>query len=372
MGFGADQGVRSLFAGDRPFGVLAQGQARHIEHGRLFLDSARIGHGEFGVCNQIQKIVVAERFGEPQVRHFRHQVEQAERLGILMCAGMNREDDRILLLDPVDNAEDAGEGFRVVDVARTVKRHHAVIARFDVHFAKSRKFFRTFEMGKERVGDHAPDVKNLVAVAPFPPQIGDCRGFGTEEETADRIGDDPVDLFGHGSVAAPQARLNVDERYPQVDRCQAAGDRAADIVDDQHHVGVILFADRLERLHDRRRLARRRSAVDPQVVNRLGYLELVEEKTAHSLVEMLAGMDENRLDFGMRVERADDRRYLCKVRTCADCTKDFDHCCWDSTFSLIPAETACRRRGVRVRMRGCCWENIPRININWFSELGRD
>ena len=325
FGFGSDQGIRSLFASDRPFGMLAQGQARNVEHGRLFLNSAGIGYGEFGVRNQIQKIVVAERFGNPQVRHLCHPVEQAESFGVFAGAGVDREDDRVLPLDFVDDAENARESFRVVDVSRPVKRHDAVTARLDVHFAQGRKFFRAFKMGKERIGDHAPDVENLVPVAPLPSQIGDRRGFGAEEERTDRIGDDPVDLFGHGPVAAPQARLNVDERNAQMYRCQAAGDRAADIVDDQHHVGAVFFADRFECLHDRGGLARRRAAVDPQVVKRLGNLEFVEEKAAHLLIEMLAGMNEDRLDFGMRVERADNRRDLRKVGTRSDCTENFDH-----------------------------------------------
>ena len=274
---------------------------------------------------QVQEFQIAERFGQAQVRHLPHPVEKTEIFRRLARAGVNREENGVLALHLVENVQNPGERFGIVDVARPVQRHHAVVPRLNVHFGEGGKRLRLFEVGQERVDHHVPHVVDVVAVPPLFSQVDDARRFGTEKKRADRVGHDPVDLFGHSPVAAPQTRLDVDERYPQVYRCQTACHRAVDVADHQNHIGVVLFADRFERLHNRGCLGRRRSAVNPQVFVRFRDLELVEEETAHLLVVVLAGVDQKRLDLRMLAERAHNRRDLHKIGPGAGDAENFDH-----------------------------------------------
>ena len=49
-GVEADQVIRALLDGDRPFGVVPQGQAGHAQHGCLFLDAPGIGQDQPGLA----------------------------------------------------------------------------------------------------------------------------------------------------------------------------------------------------------------------------------------------------------------------------------------------------------------------------------
>ena len=52
------QPVRALADGDRPFGILAQGQARHADDARLLLHAARVGEQDLGAVHQREEIEV--------------------------------------------------------------------------------------------------------------------------------------------------------------------------------------------------------------------------------------------------------------------------------------------------------------------------
>ena len=51
--------------GDRALGVLAQGHARHAEHGRLFLHAARVGEHDARLRGELEEVEIAERLDEP-------------------------------------------------------------------------------------------------------------------------------------------------------------------------------------------------------------------------------------------------------------------------------------------------------------------
>ena len=80
-------------------------------------------------------------------------------------------------------------------------------------------------------------------------EVRDAALFRAQQDVADRVGEHPVDLFGHGAVEAAQARFDVDEPHTELHGHQGAGDRAVDVAHHQHRVGVVLEDDGLEGLH---------------------------------------------------------------------------------------------------------------------------
>ena len=68
----------------------------------------------------------------------------------------------------------------------------------------------------ERVDHQIPDQMDAFGRHSFPEQILDAAPFRNEKHIGNRIGDQPVDLFGHGPVEAPQASFrvnNVDAQF---------------------------------------------------------------------------------------------------------------------------------------------------------------
>jgi hypothetical protein len=153
-------------------------------------------------------------------------------------------------------------------------------------------------------------------------QIPRTARLGAEEQVADRVREDPVDLLGHAAVEAAQAGLDVHQRDAQLHGDQAAGDRAVHVAHHEHGVRPVLEQHRLEALHDLGRLHRVRAAADAEVQVRLRDSELPEEQIAHVRVVVLPRVHEQRFDFGARCEGLHQGGYLHQVRARADHVHD--------------------------------------------------
>ena len=82
--------VGALLDRDGSLGVRAQREARHAEHGRLFLDAARVGQHEARVRHQAQEVEIAERRRSCAARASRPPSRVLDRL---RRARVHREDD---------------------------------------------------------------------------------------------------------------------------------------------------------------------------------------------------------------------------------------------------------------------------------------
>ena len=113
---------------------------------------------------------------------------------------------------------------------------------------------------------------------------------GAQEQGGEPIGLDPVVLFGHRGVEAPEAGLDVRERHPG-GRTGAGGGRVRVAVD-EHPVGPLALDDG----PDRPRHGVDVGGTEVEPVRRRGDGELVEENLRHRWIPVLAGVQYRLVD----------------------------------------------------------------------------
>src|SRR5947207_2539420 len=62
----ADEHIGPLLDGDRPLGVVPQGETRNPEDGRFLLNPPRVGKDQPGIAQQLDEIQIAERLDKAQ------------------------------------------------------------------------------------------------------------------------------------------------------------------------------------------------------------------------------------------------------------------------------------------------------------------
>ena len=146
------------------------------------------------------------------------------------------------------------------------------------------------------------------------------------ELVADRVGQDPVDLFGHGAVPAAEARLEVCDRDAELHRGQGGGEGRVDVAGHDHQVGPVVDQERLEALHHPGGLLGVGAGPDLEHVVRLGDPELLEEDLRHHPVVMLSRVDDRLVGFGQPFTQSRDQRgHLYEIRPGAEHVHD-SHC----------------------------------------------
>jgi hypothetical protein len=148
---------------------------------------------------------------------------------------------------------------------------------------------------QKRVDHHVAHQVDPLLRDTFAPEVLHAALLRAEQQVADGVGEDAVDLLGHRPIEAAQARLDVDERDPELRSHQTARDRAVHVANDHHGAGIAVACHGLERLHDLGGL-HGGAAAHAQVQIRLGNAQLPEEQVAHVVVVVLAGVHEDRLD----------------------------------------------------------------------------
>ena len=78
-------------------------------------------------------------------------------------------------------------------------------------------------------------------------QVAIGRGAGREAEVGELVGEDAVDLLGHGAVEAPHPGLDVRHRMPFFCRHERRGERGVHVAVDHDPVGGVALEHRLER-----------------------------------------------------------------------------------------------------------------------------
>ena len=85
----SDQDIGPLFHGARPFGVIAERNARNPQERRFLLDPTRIGQYEPSMRDKLHEFEIAKRLNQFDVRQFDRLARQC-----LACSRMNWEYDR--------------------------------------------------------------------------------------------------------------------------------------------------------------------------------------------------------------------------------------------------------------------------------------
>ena len=189
-------------------------------------------------------------------------------------------------------------------------------------FIGDRGFLRDGKKVSERVNHYVADEIDALAMLAFAYQIFDGVFFGDEEIVGKRVGDDAIDFFGHGAIAAAQAGFHMHHGDEEFGGGERGGHRGIDVADDQHAIGFAFEDDRLDLAQNFRSLPGVGAGADFEIYVRLGDAHLAEENVGKFFVVMLPGVHEDGLDFRMAAHLAEEWRDFNEIGASAYDIKD--------------------------------------------------
>lgn len=251
VGLGADELIGADLASDGSFGVFSDGDARDLEEGGFFLDAARIREDDFGMRHQMQKAEIVERIEQANLGHALEPLTEGAVLKVVSGAGVHGKQQGEVLLDLFESIEDARKDGGIVDIRGAVQRQQAIGPVGNTEFLEGTESLEFGLLFDECVDHDVSDQEHAIFGDAFTMQVFDARDFGAKEHGRDGIGDDAIDLFGHGAVVGAQAGFDVDHGDMKLGCNETARNGAVDITDHKHRIRFVLEDDRLKSDHDR-------------------------------------------------------------------------------------------------------------------------
>jgi len=226
----------------------------------------------------------------------------------LLGARMHGKDDRNLGSDGINGAEEFGEFFGGVDVGRTMKSEDAEGVPFGaVLKAKIIADRRLLGDGKkmaERIDHHVAHEIDGVAGTAFFEEMLDGVFFSDEEKVSEGVGEDAVNFFGHGTIEAAKAGFDVGYGNAKFHRSQRNGNGGIDVANHEYKVRLMFYQDGLNALENLGGLNGVSAGADFKIEVWRGNTHLAEENIGKGRVVVLAGVNEDRLDFGVALHFA--------------------------------------------------------------------
>ncbi len=145
---------------------------------------------------------------------------------------------------------------------------------------------------EQRVDHHVPDEMNPIAPDPFLHEILVGCPLGGEEQIGDRVSENPVDLFRHASIKAPEPRLHVSQPEAELGRRECPCQRGVHVADHDDQVRLSFGQHGFEAQHDLGDLGRGARGFHLEVHVRVRQLEVGEEGVGHGTVVVLARVDQ--------------------------------------------------------------------------------
>jgi hypothetical protein len=170
--------------------------------------------------------------------------------------------------------------------------------------------------------DIANEMDGFAGAALFE-EVVDGILFGDKEIVGDGVGEDAVDLFGHGAVEAAEAGFDVGDANAEFDSSEGDGDGGIDVPDDENEMGLVLEKHGFDALKDFGRLGGVGAGTDLEIDVRRGDAHLLEEDVGEFFVVVLARVDEDGLDLGMALHFAHEGSDFGEVGARSDDIEDF-------------------------------------------------
>ena len=152
---------------------------------------------------------------------------------------------------------------------------------------------REQDVGHHVAHDDGPIGQPLVG------QMGGAHLGRCQQQVGGVVGQDPVDLLGHGPVEGPQARLQVRDGHMELDCRQGPGQRGVRVPVDQDPVGTVGLDGLVHGREHRSGLHAVRSRADPEVDVRGRDSQVAEEDIGEHRVIVLPGVNNHMLDPGL-------------------------------------------------------------------------
>jgi len=318
----ADKYVCAFADGDGPFGIFPESEAGDAEGGGFLLDAARIGEDESGFAEKAEKIEIADGRDEAELGVMLY----ARLRQMLLGAGMHGKNDGHFRSDGVDGAKQLSEFFGGVDVRRAMECKDAEAAPtsaiFEAEVGADGGFLGCGQEMAEGIDHHIADKMDGFARAAFFEELGDGLFFGDEEIVGDSIGEDSVDFFGHGAIEAAETGFDVGDGDAEFDGGERNGDGGIDVADDEDEIGLAFEENGLNALQDFCGLRGVRAGADFEIDVWRRNAHLAKENVGKFFVVVLAGVNEDGIDFGTALHLAHERRDFGEVGAGADDIQD--------------------------------------------------
>ena len=201
-----------------------------------------------------------------------------------------------------------------IDVRRPVQRHDAVAAGRETQVGARRVRLDRAAHHLVAVDHDVADALDALGRHALAQQVLVTVARGRPQHVGDRVGHEPVDLFGHAPVATAQPSLEMHDRDPQLRADHRAGSGRIDVADHDDPVGLLRHRHLLVGDHHAAGLLGVRTAADLEVEMRLRHREVAEERIGHVRIVVLAGVHDRRPAPGLLRQRMVQRRDLHEVR----------------------------------------------------------
>ena len=97
----------------------------------------------------------------------------------------------------------------------------------------------------ERIDHHVANKEDSFLRTAFLEQMFGGVFFGYEQVVSQSVGQDAIDLFGHGAVKAAQSSLHMRHANAELHGGERDGNRGVHVTNDQYEVGLLLDEDGL-------------------------------------------------------------------------------------------------------------------------------
>ena len=227
---------------------------------------------------------------------------------------MQRQDD--LPGDRAQQRDEHPEPRRVVDVAGAVRGRDDVLTGLDARLAQRREVLARPRLDEVRDVDHDVPHEAHGAGDALAAQVLHRGVARREQQIAEMVGEDAVELLRHPAVEGPHPRLDVRDRDPRLRRREAAGERRVRVAVDEHRVRALLGEQGPERGEHPRGLLRVRPRPEAELALGARNPQLVDEHRGQLVVVVLAGVHEDLVVLG--AQRPADGGRLDELRPVAD------------------------------------------------------
>ena len=175
----------------------------------------------------------------------------------------------------------------------------------------------------QRIDHHVANQKDALAGAAFLEKMLHTVFFGDEKIVGDGVGENAVDLFGHGTVKTAEARFDVSDANAELHGGERNRDRGIDVADDEDEIGLALQKNGLDAFQDLGGLRSVGARADFEVYLGHGDAHLAEENVGKLFVVMLAGVNEEGFNLRMTLHFVHERGDFREVGAGADDIQDF-------------------------------------------------
>jgi hypothetical protein len=295
----------------------------------FFLQAAGIGKHQFRAGEQAEHFQITLRRQQDDARTGQ-ELAKAEAIDVGARAGMQGKDQRQLLGNLAQHAQQGRQLLGPVDIRRAVQRHHAITPRIvenrridTGHLQRLRRGMGELAIRQQGIDHHVADKTHAFLGDPFARQVGLGAALGGIQAVGDLVGEDAVDLLRHRPVVAAQAGFDMHHRHFLLGADQRTGQRRIHVADDQHAGRPLCIDYRLETPHHFRGLHRVRCRTHLEIDVRMRQTQVHEQAIVHVPVVVLTSMHEQRRQCRMvGAERAQNR---CHFHEIGARTDDTDH-----------------------------------------------